>query len=110
MTDAMTLKGLGRTPKVFVPLALLYGAFDRRSSPLDPQLRALVTVRVSQINHCTFCVDLNSAIVLKRGLGPEKLTALLDFETNPLFSDRERAALTYAEAVTYLDPGLFNAH
>jgi AhpD family alkylhydroperoxidase len=93
----------GRSPKVFVALASLYGALDRRSSPIEPALRSLVTVRVSQINWCTFCVDLNSATVLKRGVDPPKLAALAEFEASPLFSDREKAALGYAEAVTYSD-------
>ena len=90
----------GRTPKVFAALALLYGALDRRSSPIEPLLRSLITVRVSQINGCHFCVDINSFLVLRRGLDPEKLAVLAEFETNPLFSEREKAALSYAEAMT----------
>jgi AhpD family alkylhydroperoxidase len=90
----------GRTPKVFSALALLYGALDRRTSPIEPTLRSLITVRVSQINGCHFCVDLNSFIVLRRGVDSEKLAALADFETSALFSEREKAALSYAEAVT----------
>lgn len=93
----------GRTPKVFATLALLYGALDRRSSPLEPSLRTLVTVRVSQINGCPFCVDINSATALKRGIDKEKLLALSDFADSGLFSDKELAALHYAEAVTRSD-------
>ena len=93
----------GRTPKVFASLALLYGALDRRASPLEPGLRSLVTVRVSQINWCEFCVDINSATVLKRGVDEAKLAELAEFESSPLFSEREKAALDYAEAVTYSD-------
>ncbi len=93
----------GRSPKVFATLASLYGAFDRRSSPLEPALRTLVTVRVSQINWCPFCVDINSATALKRGISDEKLTALAHYASNELYSDRERAALAYADAVTYSD-------
>src|SRR5450830_517791 len=44
----------GRSPWVFAAVALLYGALDRKSSPIAPALRSLVTVRVSQINHCAF--------------------------------------------------------
>ena len=93
----------GRSPKVFAALALLFGAFDRRGSPIEPALRALITVRVSQINGCAFCVDINSALVLKRGVDREKLACLENFESSPLFCDRETAALAYAEAVTYSD-------
>jgi AhpD family alkylhydroperoxidase len=57
-----------RAPKVFLGVALLYGMIDRESSPLEPALRSLVTVRVSQLNGCRFCVDLNTATLLKRGV------------------------------------------
>jgi len=89
-----------RMPKVFAALALLYGALDRRTSSIESTLRSLITVRVSLINGCHFCVDLNSFLVLRRGLDPEKLAAIADFDTSPLFSEREKAALAYAEAVT----------
>ncbi len=93
----------GRSPKVLATLALLYGALDRGSSPITPSLRSLITVRVSQINWCEFCVDINSATVLKRHVEPEKLDALAEFEQSPLFSETEKSALAYAEAVTYSD-------
>lgn len=91
----------GRSPKVFTGLALLYGALDRRSSPIEPALRSLITVRVSQINWCTFCIDINSATGLKRDLDITKLEALAQFAQSPLFSEREKAALAFAEVVTY---------
>lgn len=93
----------GRTPKVFIALALLYGALDRRSSPIEPALRSLITVRVSQINWCAFCVDINSATLLKRGVDRAKLAELASFAASPLFSEAEKAALAYSEAVTYSD-------
>lgn len=91
----------GRSPKVFAALALLYGALDRRSSPIEPALRSLVTVRVSQINSCAFCIDINAANVLKRGVEYAKLEKLAEFESSALYSDREKAALSYAETMTY---------
>lgn len=90
----------GRSPKVFAGLSLLYGALDRKSSPIEPALRTLVTVLVSQINWCVFCIDINSATGLKRGLTEAHLSALGDFEASPLFDDRIKAALAYAAAVT----------
>ncbi|KAF0191472.1 MAG: alkylhydroperoxidase like protein [Gammaproteobacteria bacterium] len=100
----------GRTPRVFITLALLYGALDRRSSPIEPALRTLVTVRVSQINGCPFCVDINSATALKRGISEEKLLGLADFRDSEMFSGREKAALAYAEAVTFTDRQPTDAH
>ncbi len=93
----------GRSPWVFSALALLYGALDRKSSPIDPALRSLVTVRISQINHCAFCVDINSATLLKRGAPPEKIEALQNWHESNLFDERERSALSYAEVVTRSD-------
>jgi AhpD family alkylhydroperoxidase len=90
----------GRSPWVFASVALLYGALDRRSSPIAPALRALVTVRVSQINQCAFCVDINSATLAKRGVSFEKINALSDWHYSPLFDSEEQLALEYAEAVT----------
>lgn len=93
----------GRSRWVFAALALLYGALNRRGSPLDPALRSLVTVRVSQINHCAFCVDINSATLLSRGVSEEKLAALPNWRGDPRFTERERAALDFAETMTVTD-------
>ena len=79
---------------------------DRRGSPLEPALRSLVTVRVSQINHCSFCIDINGATLLERGVSPEKLQSLEDWRNSTLFSETERAALDYAEAITITDRGV----
>jgi AhpD family alkylhydroperoxidase len=89
-----------RVPRLFLPLSLLYGAIDRTGSPLAPALSSLVTVRVSQINHCAFCVDLNTATLMKRGVAEEKMLALPTWQASNLFDERERAALEYAEAMT----------
>ena len=92
-----------RSPKVFMGVALLFGALDRRSSPIPPALRSLITVRVSQINWCRFCVDINSMMVLRRGADQAKLDALEHFRDSDLFSDAEKAALHYAEVMTRSD-------
>jgi AhpD family alkylhydroperoxidase len=93
----------GRIPKAFLAMTAMYAALDRRSSPVDPGLRALVQVRVSQINWCAFCIDLNSAHGLKRGVSAAKLAALPQFAASALFDERETAALAYAEAMTRSD-------
>jgi len=90
----------GRLPRTFLLLTLLYRSIDRRGSPIDPALRSLVQVRVSQINSCGFCVDLNGAAGLERGLEPAKLAALAGWDQSSTFDERERAVLAYAEAVT----------
>jgi len=90
----------GRIPRALLMLTLLYRSIDRARSPLEPILRSLVQTRISQINGCSFCVDLNSAAVLERHGSAEKLAALPDYASSALFSEREHSAIAYAEAVT----------
>ena len=92
-----------RMPAAFLAMSAMYRALDRMSSPIEPVLRSLVQVRISQINGCDFCVDLNSSLGLGRGLAQDKLRELADFEDSPAFSEREKAALAYAEAATRSD-------
>lgn len=92
-----------RSPRLFLGVAILYGLIDRRRSPIEPALRSLITVRVSQINWCAFCVDLNSATLIKRGASVAKVEALDHWRDSELFDERERLALDYAEAMTHSD-------
>jgi len=92
-----------RVPRLFIAVAILYGVLDRKNSPLDPVLRSLVTVRVSQINWCRFCVDINSATLAKRAGSMEKVEALDHWKDSELFTDKEKAVLEYVEAITYSD-------
>jgi len=90
----------GRVPKLFVAVAMLYGVLDRRASPLDPVLRSLVTVRVSQVNGCRFCIDINSATLARRAGSHAKIDALEAWRDSDLFDAKEKAALEYAEAMS----------
>lgn len=96
----------GRSPKLFAGVAFLYGMIDRRSSPINPTLRSLVTVLVSQINNCSFCVDLNSATLLRRGVRVDMIEALPRWRQSDLFSSTEKAALDFADAMTRYDRGV----
>jgi AhpD family alkylhydroperoxidase len=89
----------GRCPRLFLAVAATYGALTRRRSPIAPSLRAIISVRVAQLNDCPFCVDLNAAMVLRLGVEEEKLAAVESWRETNLFDDRERSALDYAEAI-----------
>jgi AhpD family alkylhydroperoxidase len=80
----------------------LGGAYDYVArSGLDGALLDLVYLRVSQINGCTFCADVHSRHLWKRGIGMAKLVQVaLWRDAGPLFDERERTALAWAEAVT----------
>ena len=92
-----------RVPALYLALAHFYAALDRRRSPLDPVLRSLVQTRISQINHCTFCIDLNAAVAAERGGSMDKALAVADWSKSNLFTAREQVALEYAEVVTRTD-------
>lgn len=91
----------GRSPKLLFALTAFFRMVDRKNSPLSPELRSLVMVRVSQINWCPFCIDMNSAAFTARSHDPTKLKDLHKWKESKLFDEQERAALEYAEAMTY---------
>ncbi|EKD71649.1 MAG: hypothetical protein ACD_46C00135G0002 [uncultured bacterium] len=96
----------GRSSWLYFGFNIFYAAIVRKSSPLEPALISLVNTRVAQINHCPFCIDLNSSFLQKQGITLEKIIALSDFETSELFTEKERIALSYAEAMTKTDKGV----
>src|SRR3954469_7459002 len=70
-------------------------------SKLPPMLVNLVYLRVSQINNCAYCLDMHTRDLIKQGVKVEKLALLQAWEEGgQLFSERERAALAWAETVT----------
>lgn len=90
----------GRLPAHFGGMLLLLGLFQRRAFPVDTALRSLVSARVAQLNGCAFCVDLNAYNLLQASGSAEKAAAVAQWRDSPLYTDRERAALDYAEAMT----------
>ena len=67
---------------------------------LDPALLELVKLRASQINGCAYCVDMHTKDARARGETEQRLYALVVWRETPFFTDRERAALEWTEAVT----------
>ncbi|MEW2519694.1 carboxymuconolactone decarboxylase family protein [Actinacidiphila alni] len=79
------------------------GALDKAAAAgLDPVVRELVRIRVSQLNGCAYCVDKHSADARALGLTEQKIIGLTVWRETPFFTARERAALALAEAVTRL--------
>jgi AhpD family alkylhydroperoxidase len=82
-----------------------YGALQRlsvlvRESGLEASLIELVKMRVSQVNGCAYCIDMHSKDARAAGETEQRLYALSAWRETPFFTDRERAALALAEAVT----------
>jgi AhpD family alkylhydroperoxidase len=67
---------------------------------LDDKLLALVKVRVSQMNGCAYCLHMHTAEARKAGESEQRLYLLNAWRESALYSDRERAALAWAEALT----------
>ena len=87
------------SPAGFKAFADVYGYVLR--SGLDKVLVELVYLRVSQINGCASCLVRHTRELIKKGVEPEKLALVQVWdEAGPLFSDREKAALAWAESVT----------
>jgi AhpD family alkylhydroperoxidase len=67
---------------------------------IEESLKILVELRVSQINGCAYCVDLHSNEARKASVPQQKLDCLPVWKESNLFSERECAALSWAESVT----------
>jgi AhpD family alkylhydroperoxidase len=74
--------------------------FVRKSSKLEHSLIELVKMRASQINGCAYCLDMHSKDARAAGETEQRLYALNAWRETPFFTDRERAALAWTEAVT----------
>ncbi len=72
----------------------------RHLANIDPKLRALVEIRTSQINGCAYCVDMHSQQARSRGESQQRLDCLPVWWECDFFSDAERAAFRWAEALT----------
>lgn len=78
------------------------GALEKHLSTcgLEDSLMQLVKMRASQINGCAFCLDMHSKDARAAGETEQRLYGLDAWREAPYYSDRERAALEWAEAVT----------
>ena len=87
-------------PDATAPIITLYGMAEKAGLPAATQ--ALVHLRASQINGCSYCVDGGVKHARKAGEKEERLATVAAWREAPYFSDAERAALGLTEAVTRL--------
>jgi AhpD family alkylhydroperoxidase len=80
-------------------------SFVSKSSKLEGSLLALVKMRTSQINGCAFCIDMYSKDARADGETEQRLYALSGWRETTFFTNRERAALAWAEALTLITEG-----
>ena len=75
-----------------------------KASGLELSLIELVKTRASQINGCAFCINMHTADARKNGETEQRLYLLNAWRESPLYTERERAALAWTEALTRLGP------
>ncbi len=92
-------KAWAKVPALYFPFNLFFKAISRKKSLIEESLRTLISIRVSQLNNCPFCIDMNKYLYLKAN-SKEKIKNLLLYRTSPIFSEKEKVALEYAEMVT----------
>jgi AhpD family alkylhydroperoxidase len=73
-----------------------------RRSTLEPLLLELVRMRASQLNGCAYCLDMHAKDARARGEDEQRLHVLAAWRDAPFYSNRERAALAWCEALTLL--------
>lgn len=89
-------------PEALKPLFTMKGHIDK--SGLETSLVHLVMLRASQLNGCTYCIDMHSKEARADGETEQRLYLLQAWREAPFYNARERAALAWCEAVTHLDP------
>lgn len=85
-------------PNAYQAMLQLHGYHGR--SELDPKLLELVKMRASQINGCAFCIDMHSKDASAVGETEQRLYALNAWRETPFYTEKERAALAWTEALT----------
>ncbi|HEY2892797.1 MAG TPA: carboxymuconolactone decarboxylase family protein [Pirellulales bacterium] len=78
------------------------GAVNKHITSIDPKLRALVELRVSQINGCGYCVDMHCTQARAHGETQQRLDCLPAWWECDLFQPAEQAAFRWAEALTHV--------
>ena len=90
-------------PEAYKAMGALQQLVDRSSLPRT--LLELVKMRASQINGCAYCLDMHSKDATALGIPAQKLFLLDAWREAPFYTDQERAALEWTEAVTLISEG-----
>lgn len=71
-----------------------------KNTGLEPELVELVKLRASQINGCAYCIDMHTKDARTHGESEQRLFGVSAWRESPFYSERERAALAWAESIT----------
>jgi len=76
-----------------------------RRSGIDPKLLELMKIRASQLNGCAYCIDMHTKDARLNGEIEQRIYALDAWRETPFYTDKERAALAWTEAITNIQIG-----
>jgi AhpD family alkylhydroperoxidase len=85
--------------------AMLHLEHYVRTCGLEPGLLELIRIRASQMNGCAYCIDMHTKDARAHGETEQRIYALQAWAETPFYSDRERAALAWTEALTDIQQG-----
>ena len=92
-------------PRLLLANAVHEGMLQSASTTLPANVRELAVYWTARTVGCSWCVDFGAMLIRMDGLDVDRLKHVDDYATSPLFSDDERAAIAYADAMT-TDPHL----
>ncbi len=93
-------KAWGVMPRLMLGMNFLFKLLSSKNSKIDQGLRTLISVRISQINNCEFCIDMNSHLFFQNKGEIEKIDQLKSWQGSNIYSIKEKVALEYSETVT----------
>ena len=100
---------MARRPEILRAFAQLGAAINGPSSTIDPQLRNMVTQMASRAAGCGYCMAHTAHTAERVGIAADKENALWEYETSPLFSEAERAALRVAQGAAHVPNAVTDA-
>jgi len=91
------------SPEAYKAMAQMEGVVRR--SGIDPKLLELIKIRASQLNGCAFCIDMHTKDARSKGETEQRIYSLDAWRETPFFTEKERAALAWTEALTNIQIG-----
>jgi AhpD family alkylhydroperoxidase len=98
--DLNPTKAWGVVPRLMLGMNFFFKLIASKSSKIDVSLRTLISVKISQINNCEFCIDMNSHLFFESKGETEKIKQLKNWLVSNVYSSKEKVALEYAETIT----------
>ncbi len=91
------------SPEAYKAMLQMEGVVRR--SGIDPKLLELMKIRSSQLNGCAYCIDMHTKDARFKGETEQRIYSLDAWRETPFYTDKERAALAWTEAITNIQTG-----